>query len=127
MTKIMIPIGLGDLADRFSIIRLKVVNMHVRDCNQHKLRAEYRFFEKLMLEQEKTMSPEMLQLARSIAGVNAMIWDLENFMRDSSGMSEEIINKAMRIRDLNDKRAREKRKLNQLGGAEFLDHKVYNK
>jgi hypothetical protein len=123
---IMIPIGLGDLADRWSIVRLKMINMHFRDMNQHKIRAEFKFFNRLMEEQEKTMTKEMRDLAQSIAGVNAMIWDRENFMRKNTGVSDEIINTALRIRDLNDKRAREKRKLNQLGGAEFLDHKVYN-
>jgi hypothetical protein len=121
---IMIPIGLGDLADRFSIVRLKMINMGVRDCNQHRIRDEFRFFEKLMVEHEKTMSPEMHKLATGIAGTNSMIWELENIMRQR-GVSDELINTAFRIRDLNDKRARLKRKLNELGGAKFLDHKVY--
>jgi hypothetical protein len=123
--KIYIPIGLGDLADRYSIVRLKMVNMSKFNAHNADIRNEFNFFQELMDEHFAEASPEMQDLSRSIAGVNGVIWEYENQMRETTRITDEIINVAFRIRDLNDKRAKLKRKLNQLGGHGFLDHKVY--
>jgi hypothetical protein len=121
--EILIPVSLGELADRLEILQLKVIRIqgpglaHV----QRELALLQARFEPLA-----PRVPEPLQ--RQLAAVNAELWQLEDAVRSCerrATFGAEFVAMARSIYRLNDRRAALKRAISLAGGSPLLEEKVF--
>jgi hypothetical protein len=122
-SEILIPVSLGELADRLEILQLKVYRIqgpglaHV----QRELALLQARFEPLA-----PRVPEPLQ--RQLAAVNAELWQLEDAVRSCErrgAFGAEFVAMARSIYRLNDRRAAIKRAISLAGGSTLVEEKVF--
>ena len=122
---LLIPISLGELLDRVSILELK----QQRVSDSERLRNVTREFALLTGILEKNgyaLSDPALQPLRA---VNSQLWDLENRIRllDRKGNHEgEFIQVAREIHRLNDIRHELKHRINLACGSSVVEEKEYS-
>ena len=120
---IHIPVSLGELVDRLSILALKA--SHLSGDAQVRVRQELALLESLYAPL-RPLVPEPLQA--QLAAVNAELWQLEDGVRDCErrgDFGESFVAMARGIYRLNDRRAALKRQISLSGGSPLLEEKVY--
>ena len=122
--KITIPISLGELYDKISILEIKQENISdlekISNINKELLEL------KILSDQYPIDSNDYLQLVE----VNKRIWDIEDGIREeerNKDWGEDFIKFARAIYFTNDKRAEIKKQINTSYGSEIIEEKSYAK
>lgn len=125
--ELSIPISLGELLDKISILEIKSerITQPERLLNVH--------YELAMLTAARDgalgpLSSEIASLAGQLKAVNERIWDAEEVVHgeDHATISDAVFLHQARIAfEQNDSRARLKRKINDLTGSAVVEEKSY--
>ena len=117
--KITIPVSVGELLDKISILEIKsmftnneYVLKELEDLNQIK----------------NTLTQFTLEYMNELRDVNQKLWKIEDELRElekKQDFGERFIELARGVYIINDKRAEIKRKINELCNSEFREIKVY--
>ena len=118
-----IPIPLGELIDRITILQLKCQHF-TGPAHTHVVR-EY----DALLQVQKDHAPALdPQLQAQLQQVNGELWQVEEQIRacDRRGdFSHTFVALAQQVYRLNDRRAALKRRISLEGGSEWLEEKNY--
>jgi hypothetical protein len=123
LPEIQIPVSLGELADRVTIVALKARHLQ-GEALAHVLREQQLL--QATLEPLRAQVPE--QLHHDLAAVNGQLWGLEDAVRDCErrgSFGEPFVAMARSIYRLNDRRASLKRAISLAGGSALVEQKVY--
>jgi Family of unknown function (DUF6165) len=126
MSKIHIPVAVGELIDKITILEIKASRM----TDDSKLRNVRRELEQLTHVwehsgmQRSTIESEWLQLR----AINEGLWNIEDRKRlkeAAASFDAEFIALARAVYFENDKRAAVKRRINELLGSDIVEEKQY--
>lgn len=126
MTSINVPISIGELIDKITILEIK--SSKIKDKN--KLENVKNELEKLNIIEKEIIKDEINNLKNELKEVNLKLWDIENAKRQHEAdkrFDEEFITLARNVYIFNDKRAEIKRKINDLSGSEIVEEKEFEK
>ncbi len=123
---ITIEISPGEVVDRLAILRIKLEHM----TDEAKLANVRLELEGLEAARDKKIpdTPEIAALDADLEAINAKLWDIEDEIRDCERDGEfgpHFIELARAVYYNNDERARIKREINQLLGADIVEEKSY--
>jgi len=122
--EILIPVGLGELYDKISILEIK----EERVTDPEKLAHVHKELSQLQVIAEKF--PIDGPLYNELKAINEVIWDNvgQQWDLEAAGeVGEEVIALARQVYVNNDKRAEIKRKINMQYGSGIVEVKHYNK
>lgn len=120
MTKLKIPISVGELIDKITILEIKAFltdNEHV-----HK---ELQELNKI----KSTLTQYLLEYEYALKKVNEKLWKVEDKIRQKENAKEfdaEFIELARSVYKLNDERSEIKRKINNVTSSDYKEVKHYS-
>ena len=120
-----IKIGIGEALDRVSILEIKLDNI-TDEVKLKNIKKEYEYLLLVLQPIEELEGTKLLY--DSLYDVNSRLWEVEDLLRvleKKNDFTEEFINLARSVYNLNDKRAEIKKRINILYGSEFLEEKSY--
>jgi methyl coenzyme M reductase subunit C-like uncharacterized protein (methanogenesis marker protein 7) len=123
--KILIPISLGELVDKLTILNLKLVMIKEPDKLEHVTRERDELF-KVLRDLPMIRDERFLNVMETLANINKQLWHVEENLRlyeKKSQFHGEFIDLARSVYKLNDQRARQKRKLNETFGSDLMEVK----
>lgn len=121
---IKIPVSIGELLDKISILQIKSNN--ISDSNKlkhvfYELTYLFDIFSTLKIEDHTLLYDELLI-------TNKKLWDLEDYIRiliSNNKFDLEFINTSINIHTTNDKRCQIKTQINQKYNSEIFEVKSY--
>jgi hypothetical protein len=126
MKEIQVPISPGELLDKITILRIKVVRM------QDAAKLANVKLELSLLEQTwrdaGCATPALAQEERQLHDVNERLWDIEDRIRDKESkqsFDRDFIELARAVYVCNDERAAIKKRINQQLGSRLVEEKSY--
>ena len=127
MKKILAEISLGELADKITILEIKMKKIVDKESLQI-LKKEYQSLKAidlkdLDLDQYKSLFDEL-------KSINRKLWDIENEKRlceKKSDFGEKFIKVSRDVHFMNDNRAKVKSKINKIFGSSIEEVKEYTK
>ena len=126
-TLVTVPIAVGDLFDKITILQVKekrLANPDQVEVVKHELIALTQ-----IAAAEVKPTPLVTGLIDQLRTVNDFLWDLEDEIRDAMNSSEvghsRVAGLVGTIHRNNDRRARIKRRLNELTGSQIVEVKKY--
>jgi len=120
--KILVPISLGELYDKISILEIKIANIN----SPEKIANVAKEYKELREVAEKYPIDE--DLYKQLREVNQEIWDIEDGIRKeerNKDWGEDFIQFARGVYFTNDKRAALKKEINTKYGSEIVEEKSY--
>jgi len=117
--KITIPVSVGELIDKITILEIK------------SLFTDNEYVTKELEELNKiksTITQYILEYEVSLKKVNEKLWKIEDKLRKlekEQRFDEEFIELAKSVYIMNDERARIKRKINEVCNSDFQEIKLY--
>lgn len=128
MKKITIPISLGELIDKITILEIKISNI-VNVEKVKKVKHEHHLLMQVMFMQKIPINEEPMSLwIKELHDCNQKIWDAENILRqqESSASHSELFRKAaVDAFSYNMKRHAVKQSINQYFNSEITEEKQY--
>lgn len=124
---IEIPISVGELVDRITILRLKKDKLDEREKVAN-VGLELAHLEEI-LEREVGDLKEIESLVVQLHDVNAHLWEIEDELRDLESVQNfgvRFIEIARRVYQFNDERYRLKRAISDHYGSMFVEEKSYS-
>ncbi|QBR72865.1 hypothetical protein CU048_11115 [Beijerinckiaceae bacterium] len=122
----MIEIGPGELIDRITILEIKLEN--IRDqAKLVNIRHEYEL-SLATFRKEIAETAELMRLTAELKAVNAELWRIEDEIRAqerAGAFGETFVAIARSVYRTNDRRAKIKRKINDLFEAKIVEEKSY--
>lgn len=127
------PVSVGELCDKLSILRIKLNKI----TDQNKLaniNTEYRALHAVYLthigtsSRQADLTQQLSELETQLQTANAKIWDIEDAIRDcerNKDFGPKFIELARGVYHNNDERARIKRVINDLLGSKIVEEKSY--
>lgn len=119
---ILIPVSLGELYDKISILEIKMEN--ILDHQKIKL-VEHELLE---LEKIADKHPISNKLKRDIKAINTKLWDIEDKIRieeKNKTFNSKFKELARSVYYSNDERARIKREINETYDSDIVEVKSY--
>ena len=127
MKKILAEISLGELADKITILEIKLKKI-VNKESQNIIKKEYQSLKKVDL---KGIDLEKYkQLFNELKSINEKLWDVENekrFLEKNSDFGDKFVKVSRDVHFMNDKRAKIKKEINQSFGSNIEEVKEYTK
>ena len=123
MTQITVPISLGELIDKITILRIKKI--HMSGSAFKNVDLELNFLEKVLHNLDLNIDST---LVTSLGEVNQALWDIEDKIRiyeRQKTFGPEFIDLARMVYKKNDLRASIKRKINLEYGSSLIEEKFY--
>jgi hypothetical protein len=120
--KISIPVGLGELYDKISVLEIK--SEKITD----KVKLAYVHEELSLLKETAAQYPVDGALYAELKDVNARLWDIEDAIRveeSRQAFGEEFVRLARSVYVTNDRRAELKRQINMASGSDIVEVKSY--
>ena len=127
MKKILAEISIGELADKLTILEIKLEKIKNKESLKI-IEKEYRALSNVNLvgiEKDKYKA-----LYNELKSTNKKLWDIENEKRlceKNSDFGEKFIQISRNVHFMNDKRAEIKMKINKDFGSEIEEVKEYTK
>jgi len=128
MNKILIEISVGELLDKISILEIK--KEKIKDSEKLKFIEDEYIILKNQLDQNVKSDGELNNLFKSLKGINAKLWVIEDEKRmceKNSNFTENFIRLSRDVHFLNDDRAKIKLKINNYTGSKIKEIKEYTK
>ena len=123
LSNILIPVSLGDLIDKITILEIKKENMTGK-----KLKNVDKELELLKLIFQENNLVIDIDLITKLKIVNANLWEIEDKIRikeSEKKFDKEFIQLARSVYKENDKRASIKKVINQKYNSEIIEEKYY--
>jgi len=124
---ITIPVSVGELLDKLSILHVKKMKISDKD----KLEYVNKEFELLYnMSSEYLNQPEIETLYHSLITVNSKLWDIEDELRvleSEKRFTGKFVDVARKVYFTNDERFALKNKINQITNSEIKEVKDYVK
>jgi hypothetical protein len=126
-SEIEIPVSLGELLDKISILEIKsekIANEDKLENIRHELRLLLQKFDETGLSGD-----QISNLRNDLKKTNLEIWNAEDVIRDldrNKDFGENFIATARSIYRLNDARASVKKEINILLGSKIVEEKGYS-
>ena len=120
---ILIPVSLGELIDKISILKIKLKKMSGEQLIN--VNRELQALEAKLVEQNLKIDP---MLSSRLAKVNLLLWEIEDKVRlkeRKKDFDDEFIYLARSVYTQNDKRASIKREINRLYNSQIVEEKLY--
>lgn len=128
MQNIFIPVSIGELYDKISILQIK----HAKTIDSFKLEKinkELDYLKEAILDIE-TFPCEESELFEKLKKTNEELWDIEDAIREKEYKKEfdyAFIELARKVYKTNDERSRIKNEINTIFHSELMDIKIYQK
>lgn len=124
---IKVPISVGELFDKVSILENKLKNITDKDKLKN-IEKEHKLLSKIALKIDVNYwhNPNYKKLYK----VNTQLWDIEEGKRDHErrkDFGQSFVDLARQVYIKNDLRAKHKRALNMEFGSEIIEEKSYKK
>ena len=127
MKKILAEISLGELADKITILEIKMKKIVDKE-SLHILNKEYQSLKSIDL---KGINLDKYQkLFNELKSINEKLWDIENkkrLLEKNSDFGDKFIQVSRAVHFNNDKRAEIKLKINKSFGSNIEEIKEYTK
>ena len=127
MKKILAEISLGELADKITILEIKLKKI-VNKESLNIIKKEYQSLKKVDL---KGIDLEKYkQLFNELKSINEKLWDVENekrLLEKNSDFGDKFVKVSRDVHFMNDKRAKIKKEINQSFGSNIEEVKEYTK
>ena len=126
MKDIHVPVSPGELLDKITILRIKVVRI-TDPAKVGNVRLELELLEKTWRD-AGCAAFDVAHDERALQAVNEKLWDVEDLIRDKEAkqtFDREFIELARAVYVTNDKRADLKRQINDLLGSDLIEEKSY--
>jgi hypothetical protein len=120
------PISIGELIDKITILAIK--NERIVDNTKKKNVAKELALQRKIKTSAGLDCAEMDDFERKLRAVNAMLWDIEDEIRECEGRGDfgaRFIELARSVYRRNDERARIKHRINTAFGSEIVEEKSY--
>jgi uncharacterized coiled-coil DUF342 family protein len=128
MQRIIIPVSVGELYDKFTILSIK--HEKITDPTKHAMvEKEMRYLQDAMMD-ITTFPPAETRLVEKLRNINAELWDIEDKIRGKERARQfdrEFIELARSVYKKNDKRSAIKNEINAIFNSELIDIKSYEK
>jgi hypothetical protein len=126
MTEILVPVSPGELLDKITILRIKVVR--ITDASKvANVRLELGLLEKTWRD-AGCAAFDVASDERALQAVNERLWDVEDLIRDKEAkqtFDREFIELARAVYVSNDERAAIKKRINLQLGSRLIEEKSY--
>ena len=130
-TKITIPVSIGELVDKITILEIKSGKMKspskrqlvVKELKQ--LQVKYNN----LLKNKRVIAPGLSKLKADLTRLNLRLWKIEDRLRNMESVNnfaDSFIRNARAVYKNNDKRAEIKNRINVLAGSEIQEVKEYS-
>jgi hypothetical protein len=124
---VLIPVSVGELLDKISILRLK--QQHITDEKKllnvlTELHQLLQIVQQLRIDQHR----HYIHLMARLKSVNSSLWDLEDrirFLTAEDDTGEQFIRTAQAIHQTNDRRMRVKSLINRTYNSTIVEEKSY--
>lgn len=120
---IQVPISVGELVDKITILEIKIARMQ-DPAKRENCRREYALLQEVALAHQVRFPAEQAALK----AVNERLWEIEDFMRKAEAVrhfGDEFIELTRDEYRSNDERARIKKAINLAAGSTLLEEKEY--
>ena len=127
MKKILAEISLGELADKITILEIKMKKIVDKE-SLHILNKEYQSLKAIDLKDINL--DKYKQLFNELKSINEKLWDIENekrLLEKNSDFGDKFIQISRAVHFNNDKRAEIKLKINKSFGSNIEEIKEYTK
>ena len=127
MKKILAEISLGELADKITILEIKMKKIIDKE-SLHILKKEYQSLKAIDLKDINL--DKYQQLFNELKSINEKLWDIENekrLLEKNSDFGDKFIQISRAVHFNNDKRAEIKLKINKSFGSNIEEVKEYTK
>ena len=127
MKKILAEISLGELADKITILEIKMKKIIDKE-SLHILKKEYNSLKAIDLKGINL--DKYHQLFNELKSINEKLWDIENekrLLEKNSDFGDKFIQISRAVHFNNDKRAEIKLKINKSFGSNIEEIKEYTK
>ena len=127
MKKILAEISLGELADKITILEIKMKKIIDKE-SLHILKKEYQSLKSIELKDLDLDKYE--KLFNELKSINERLWDIENekrLLEKNSDFSDKFIKVSRDVHFMNDKRAKVKKEINRSFGSNIEEVKEYTK
>ena len=126
MRNLKIPISLGELIDKITILRIKFEKINSNEA-QKNISLE---LEKLqqVLNNTKVIDTNLKNFEIKLSKINKTLWVIEDKLREKEKekkFDKKFISLARLVYHKNDERAKIKRKINKSFGSELIEEKSY--
>ena len=123
---VYIPVSLGELLDKITILRIKKERLN-DDCKRENVLKELSMLEKVLAEQVPQVEG-LDKLVQELYQTNLTLWDIEDDIRSCErkrDFSEQFIELARSVYFTNDRRSKIKYQINTLLLSEIVEEKSY--
>ena len=127
MKKILAEISLGELADKITILEIKMKKIVDKE-SLHILKKEYQSLKTIDLKDLNL--DKYKKLFNELKSINERLWDIENekrLLEKNSDFSDKFIKVSRDVHFMNDKRAKVKKEINRSFGSNIEEVKEYTK
>ena len=121
---ILIPISIGELIDKITILEIKILN--VKDIKRENVEKEMKILKNILKEKNLNID---IDLVESLKQINNKLWLIEDQIRIKEYkqiFDDEFIQLARSVYLENDKRASLKKAINQKYNSYLVEEKSYN-
>ena len=122
--EILVPISIGELIDKISILKIKLNKMKGKQL--FNVKNELKALEAIVKAKNLLIEPSIF---KNLNEVNLLLWEIEDKIRlkEMNNMFDnEFIQLARSVYQQNDKRASLKRKINCMYNSQFVEEKLYS-
>ena len=124
--KLLVPISVGDLLDKISILEMKAeaIAEPAKRANVVRELAALR----AVRDRDVAAAPQLEALCAELHQVNRLLWQVEDGLRERERdgcFDERFVELARSVYRHNDRRAAIKRRINEITGSELVEEKSY--
>ena len=126
MARVEVPISVGELVDKVTILEIKSEKIEDRDKRLN-IRRELDALT-AVLTPLVAATPAIAPLKVELRTINGTLWQIEDDIRDCERKRDfgaAFIELARAVYQTNDRRAATKRKIDELAGSELVEEKSY--
>ena len=126
MSNLKIPISLGELIDKITILRIKSNKINSNEA-QKNIRLELEKLEHI-LNTKMSINTNLKNFEIKLSKINQTLWDIEDQLREKERekkFDKKFISLARMVYYKNDERAKIKKMINKSFGSELIEEKSY--
>lgn len=125
--QISVPVSIGELFDKITILRIK--NLKIKDLDKlENVKKELLILESLLKDNNLDKNSKYQIFMYSLHEINNSLWNIEDRIRDfdsKSQFDELFVETAKLVYEFNDARAKIKKDINLHYGSDIVEEKSY--